>query len=225
MTTAAPVYYPDSDEEPTANNTVQFDWIATLKWNAEFQFRDRPDVFVAGDHLIYPVEDDAKTRQAPDVFVAFGPPKGDRGSYKVWEEGVFPQVAIEVWSPSNKPDRMREKFEFYERFGAEEYYLVYPDYPAHVEGWVRSGAELVPVADMTAHVSGRLGWRFVTHRGRLTVAGPDGRLLRRPDDIAAERDAAERRADAERTRAETERTRADRLAAKLRALGVDPDAE
>jgi hypothetical protein len=34
----------------------------------------------------------------------------------------------------------------------------------------------------------------------------------------------EERAEAERTRAEAERTRADALAAKLRALGIDPNA-
>src|SRR4029077_417532 len=92
------VFYPDSDGLPIADNTLQFAWISLLMWNADAYLRDDPDVFVAGDHLIYPVEGDAKNRQAPDVYVAFGRRKGDRGSYKVWEEGnVFPQVVIEVW--------------------------------------------------------------------------------------------------------------------------------
>ncbi len=196
--------YPDSDGKPMADNTLQFDWIAILKWNAEAQFRDRPDVFVAGDHLIYPAEGDADTRQAPDVYVAFGRPKGDRGSYRVWEEGgVFPQVVFEVWSPNNRQQQMEDKRDFYERYGAEEYYIVYPEFPAHLEGWRREGNRFVRVPQMNGHVSPRLGWRFTLERGQVTVYGPDGRPLQKPDEAIR---------------------RAERLAAKLRELGVDPDA-
>jgi Uma2 family endonuclease len=237
------VHYPDSDGQPMADNTVQFDWIAVLKWNAEIQYRDDPDVFVAGDHLIYPVEGRADVRQAPDVYVAFGRPKGDRGSYRVWEEGgVFPQVVFEIWSPSNTPQGMRAKLEFYQRYGAEEYYLVYPEFPAFVEGWRRDGAALARIDEMNGHVSPRLGWRFELLAGELTVLDPHGRPLRRPDEIAAgltaerdaaaaERDAAAAERDAARAEAarladerDAERERAARLAARLRELGIDPDA-
>jgi Uma2 family endonuclease len=215
MSTVAPhkpvVHYPDSDGEPMADNSVQYRWIATLKWSAEAQYAADMTVFVAGDHLIYPVEGDAKTRQAPDVYVAFGRPKRDRGSYKVFEEdGVFPQVVIEVWSPNNRYDQMRKKFDFYERYGAEEYYIVYPDFPSFAEGWRRDGDRLIEIADLTGWVSPRLGWRFQLDTGELAVFGPDGRKLRDPATIARELDA--------------ERDRAAKLAAKLRELGVDPDA-
>ena len=81
ITTPPPaVHYPDSDGQPVADNTLQFQWIVTIKGNLDLVFRDRDDVFVAGDHLINPVEGDADTRQAPDVYVAFGRPKGHRGS-------------------------------------------------------------------------------------------------------------------------------------------------
>src|SRR6188768_3804836 len=106
-TTTAPArkvrpVFPDGDGQPMADNTLQYEWVSTIKWNLEHLFADRPDVFVAGDNLIYPLSDDVKVRQAPDAYVAFGRPKGYRGSYKVWEEeGIFPQVIFEVWSPSN----------------------------------------------------------------------------------------------------------------------------
>jgi hypothetical protein len=49
----------------------------------------------------------------------------------------------------------------------------------------------------------------------------DGNVLPTGEELArSERE----RADNERTRADNERTRAERLAAKLRALGIDPDA-
>jgi Uma2 family endonuclease len=203
--------YPDSDGKPIADNTLQFDWIAIIKWNAEAYLAEREDAFVAGDHLIYPVEGERTVRQAPDVYIAFGRPKGYRGSYKVWDEGgIFPQVIFEVWSPNNRYEEMQKKFEFYERYGVEEYYIVYPDFPAHLEGWLRREGVLVPIEQMNGHVSPLTGFRFALVQGDVRLFGPDGQLLRKPDEIARDLRA--------------ERARAERLAAKLRELGLDPDA-
>jgi Uma2 family endonuclease len=233
------VHYPDSDGQPTADNTLQFEWIVTIQGNLDLLFRDDPDVFVAGDHLIYPVEGDADTRQAPDVYVAFGRPKGHRGSYKVFAEGnIFPQVVFEVWSPSNTAERMDEKRRFYERYGAEEYYVLYPDFPAHLQGWRRAGESLARVADMNGFVSPRLGARFEVVRGSVAVFRPDGapflsfvelgalqeHTAEQLEQARKAADEARRQAEQKRKEAETERQRAERLAARLRELGVDPDA-
>lgn len=204
------IHYPDSDGLPMSDNTLQFTWIGILKWGLEACFLSDPDVFVAGDHLIYPVEGEVKIRQAPDVYVALGRPKKDRGSYKVWEEGgVFPQVVFEIWSPSNHYRQMDDKFKFYQKHGAEEYYIIYPEPPASAEGWKREGDKLVPIPAINGWVSPRLALRFVESEDGLKVFGPDGRELRSPAEIAAERDA--------------EYQRALRLAERLRELGVDPD--
>ncbi len=208
---AANIHYPDDDGLPMSDNTWQFNWIVLLHSNLDTAYRNAPDVFVAGNHLIYPVEKDNKTRQAPDVYVAFGRPKRERGSYRVWEEGgVFPQVIFEVWSPSNRFDQMQDKFTFYEKHGAEEYYIIYPEFPTHAEGWQRDGEKLARVPEMNGYVSPRTGLRFVLDKGDLTVFGRDGYPLRSPTEVAAERDA--------------QQERATKLAAKLRELGVDPDA-
>ncbi len=242
MSATAPpieVDYPDSDGEPMADNTLQYEWIATVMWNLDAQFRDRPDVFVASDHLIYAVEGDPTARQAPDAYVAFGRPKGHRGSYKVWEEdGLFPQVVFEVWSPGNRADKMAEKRAFYERHGAEEYYILYPEFPAHVEVWVRAGGRLTAVRDFAGWESPRLGVTFRVAAGELSVFGPDGRAFVTPtvmiaerdnataerDAATAERDAAERRVKAAAEARDAAAARAEALAAKLRELGVDPDS-
>ena len=92
-------------------------------------------MFVAGDLLWYPVAGDNKTRIAPDALVAFGRPKGDRGSYKQWEEGgMAPQVVFEVLSPGNTRQEMADKLAFYDRYGVEEYYLYDPDH-GRLQGW------------------------------------------------------------------------------------------
>jgi Uma2 family endonuclease len=64
--------------------------------------RSRPNIFVAGDLLWYPVEGHPEIRVAPNVLVAFDRPKGDRGSYRQWQEdNVDPQVVFEILSPGN----------------------------------------------------------------------------------------------------------------------------
>jgi Uma2 family endonuclease len=215
---SAVIHYPDDDGLPMSDNTWQFNWILLLYSNLDVQYRENPQVFVAGNHLIYPVEGDNKLRQAPDVYVAFGRPKRERGSYQVWEEGgIFPQVIFEVWSPHNRLQQMEDKRDFYEKYGAEEYYIVYPEFPSHAEGWRREGGKLVRIPDLTRWVSPRLGIRFALNTGELTVFGPGGQPFRSPAELAAERDAAERAA------AEA-KERAAKLAAKLRELGIDPDA-
>src|SRR5262245_45803750 len=97
------IVYPDSDGKPMADNALQFRWIVTIKEGLDRVFSDRSDIFVAGDLLWYPVEGHPEICQAPDALVAFGRPRGDRGSYKQWEEGgVAPQVVFEVLSPNNR---------------------------------------------------------------------------------------------------------------------------
>ena len=103
------------------------EWIVTIKGNLDILFFDRSDVFVAGDLLWYPLEGEPKIRTAPDVMVAFGRPKGYRGSYMQWEEeGIPPQVVFEILSPGNRTGEMMRKFKFYERFGVCEYYVCDP---------------------------------------------------------------------------------------------------
>jgi Uma2 family endonuclease len=215
---AVPVHYPDDDGLPMSDNTQQMKWIFRLYGNLIGQYRDNAVVFVAANHLIYPLEGDNKTRQAPDVFVAFGRPKIERGSYRVWEEsGIFPQVIFEVWSPGNRYADMQAKFTFYEKHGAEEYYILYPEFPAHAEGYRRQEGTLVRVEEIDGYASPRLGVRFSLARGELAVFDSGGHPMRTAAEIAADLDAAERLA-------REQQERAARLAAKLRELGVDPDA-
>ncbi|MCU0444827.1 MAG: Uma2 family endonuclease [Microscillaceae bacterium] len=125
---AGKIIYPDSDGERMADNTKQFEWIATIKGNLDSVFAHQTDVFVAGDLLWYPIEGNPLLKVAPDVMVAFGRPKGHRGSYKQWEEdNIAPQVVFEILSPGNTSREMLRKWRFYNRYGVEEYYVYDPD--------------------------------------------------------------------------------------------------
>jgi Uma2 family endonuclease len=119
--TATTIVYPESDGQPMADNTKQFEWIVFLKKNLDVLFADNPNVFVAGDLLWYPVKGMPQRRIAPDGMVVFGRLKGDRGSYQQWEEGnIAPQVVFEILSPGNRAGEMSRKLLFYDRHGVEE---------------------------------------------------------------------------------------------------------
>jgi Uma2 family endonuclease len=214
----AQVSYPQSDGQPIADNTKQFRWIVTIQGGLDALFRENPQVFVAGDLLWYPVEGHPEICMAPDVLVAFGRPKGDRGSYLQWEEGgVAPQVVFEIVSPGNTIAQMTRKFRFYERYGVAEYYLYDPD-TGELSGWQRQGLTLEEIEPMAGWVSPRLGIRFEREDGVLRLYQPDGERFATYVELLEQR-------EQERQRAEQERQRAERLAARLRALGIEPEEE
>src|SRR4051812_19794916 len=232
------IIYPDSDGQPMAENTQQYEWIVTIKGNLDLLFLDRTDVFVAGDLLWYPVEGDPKIRTAPDTMVAFGRPKGYRGSYRQWEEGgIAPQVVFEVLSPGNRPGKMGEKFQFYDRFGVEEYYVYDPD-TNELGGFrrERDGLKLIP--EMDGWASPLLGIRFDCTGPELKIEYPNGRpfltftelgirvrtMAEERDAIAQACDAVARERDALAVERDRERERTEKLAARLRELGLDPEA-
>jgi Uma2 family endonuclease len=246
------IEYPTSDGKPMADNTLQWEWIVTIKSGLEKLFWEEPDVFVASDLLWYPFEGDNKTSIAPDVLVALGRPKGHRGCYKQWEEGgVAPQVVFEILSPSNTVAEITRKLLNYEQFGVEEYYVFDPD-RVRLEGWQRQGLRLARIEPIDGWISPLLKIRFELSPLGLRIYRPDGkpfrtyveveRLLedqeRRADTLSQETEILTRQRDEGRLHAQEaneqsvrERERAEKaeqelvaLKAKLRALDIDPEA-
>ncbi|MGL4552551.1 MAG: Uma2 family endonuclease [Gemmataceae bacterium] len=168
------VEYPSRDGKPMADNTVQFRWIQVLSGNLDALFRGRDDVFVGGDLLWYPVEGDNTVCQAPDTFVVFGRPKGDRPSYLQWEEEDVPMtVVFEILSPGNDAIDLADTLEFYDEHGVEEYYLYDPK-RNRFRAYQRGQAALRPLDRAREYRSPRLGVRFDTSGTELAVLRPDG---------------------------------------------------
>jgi Uma2 family endonuclease len=224
----SPIVYPESDGLPLADNTKQLRWIVVLYDNLVALFRDGTDVFVGSNQFWYPVEGEPEIRTAPDVYVVFGRPKGDRPSYQQWQEGGVPMtVVFEVLSPGNTHPEMVEKHSFYEEYGVEEYYIYDPDKPSLLV-YVRQREALRRIRKVAGFVSPRLGIRFDTSGPELVVFGPDGRRFLTFEELEAERVAAERQAEQERqqrlaaeqraTRAEQRATQAEQRAARLAEL-------
>ncbi|NER28743.1 MAG: Uma2 family endonuclease [Symploca sp. SIO1C4] len=215
--------YPDSDGQPMADNTKQFRWIVVIKENLELLFATNPDVFIAGDLLWYPVEGNNKLRQAPDVMVVFGRAKGDRGSYRQWEEeNIPPQVVFEILSPGNRLKAMAHKFKFYENYGVEEYYVYDPD---HIEliGWLRSQQGLEVIEEMNGWVSPRLKVKFQVTSENLEIFSPQGKRFLTYVEIGQLLEEERQRADAALTQLEQERQRYQALETLLREQGINPE--
>lgn len=232
------IIYPESDGKPMADNTQQFRWIVVIQQNLDWLFANRSDVFVAGDLLWYPVEGDRRLCTAPDVMVALGRPKGDRGSYKQWQEAdIAPQVVFEILSPSNTLTEMNKKQVFYNRYGVEEYYLYNPA-TNDLSGWLREDQWLDVIDPIADWVSPNLGIRFDLSGPLLQLHRPDGQTFLSYSEIAQRAEQAEQQLQQERQRADQEQQRADdaeqqleqqrlnaqAMAKRLRALGVDPEA-
>lgn len=223
------VTYPDSDGQPMADNTQQFRWIVVIQQNFEWLYANDPNVFVAGDLLWYPVEGNNKIRTAPDIFVVFGRPKGDRGSYQQWKEAnIPPQVVFEILSPSNRKTEMEKKLLFYERHGVEEYYLYDPD-TNNLEGWIRTEGYLENVESLENWVSPRSGVCFDLSGEELQVFRPDGDRFLSYTEIAQQAEQSKLEAEQEKQRAEQlegeleqERSRSQALLDRLKAAGLDP---
>ncbi|MEB3179019.1 MAG: Uma2 family endonuclease [Nostocaceae cyanobacterium] len=210
------IIYPDSDGQRMADNTEQFHLIVWIKENLELLFANDPNVFVAGDLLWYPQEGNNNLCQAPDVMVAFGRPKGYRGSYKQWEEeNIPPQVVFEIWSPGNRISNMAKKLEFYDRYGIEEYYLYEPDV-VDLTGWQRHNSRLEVIDQMPGWVSPRLGIRFELSDGEFHLYRPDGDRFITFVELAQQR-------EQERQRAEQAEAQLQALRALLQERGINPD--
>lgn len=224
------VIYPDSDGQPMADNTKQFRWITIIQYNLDWLLAKDPLVFVAGDLLWYPVEGNNKLRQAPDVMVVFGVPKGDRGSYQQWQEkNIAPQVVFEIRSPGNRPGELDRKLAFYDRYGVEEYYLYDPD-KNDLSGWLRSQSRLDVIDDLNNWVSPHLKIRFALSPTELQLYHPDGSSFASYTEIQQQlAQTAEQLAQTAEQLAQTEQRavqaeqRAAELERRLREAGIDPD--
>ncbi len=220
-----PIIYPDSDGQPMAENTKQFRWIVLVKENLECLFANDPNVFVAGDLLWYPVEGRPDIRVAPDAMVIFSRPKGDRGSYQQWqEETIAPQVVFEILSPGNTAAEMNRKLAFYDRYGVEEYYIYDPDENG-LTGYQRLNGQLFVIHDLDGWVSPRLQIRFQMQPDTLEIYYPDDRKFLTTLEFNAQAQQAQQQAEAAQHQALIAQEKAEKLAAQLRALGVEPDLE
>ena len=146
------IEYPSSDGEPLAESDHQYipltDTVSTLRNH----YRDRTDVYVAGDMLLYYVLNDPSTSVAPDVYAVFGAlGNHPRDSWVVSREGGrVPDFVLEVASRSTWRRDREEKREIYADIGVSEYWRFDPldeffSLPLEAERLVDGAYQPIPI--------------------------------------------------------------------------------
>jgi len=121
-------------------------------------FRERQQVLVAMELMVYYQRGNNQAKLQPDVQVVFGVRRGDRSSFKVWEEGKAPDFVLEVASPSTEGNDAEHKAREYARIGVREYWRLDPQgslMENALEGYELSAGQYEPLQPVV--VAGRGG--------------------------------------------------------------------
>ncbi|MGD1905699.1 MAG: Uma2 family endonuclease [Leptolyngbyaceae cyanobacterium] len=231
------IVFPPGDlnsDEPPVETELHLRQILLLIQCLERYWSDRQDFYAFGNLTVYysprqrKSEDflekhsepllQAKSKEAvqsifgPDFFVVKGAERKPRKSWVVWEEdGRYPNLIVELLSDSTAAtDRGLKKQLYQDTFRTPDYFLfdphtlefqgfhlvdgTYQDLQPNQQGWLWSE---------------QLQLFLGIDDQQLRFFTPEGQLVLSPEEVAAEVDA--------------ERQRSQKLAAKLRELGVDPE--
>ena len=120
------VEYPSSDGEALAESDFQFTPLTYVRNALRHYYRDRRDVYVSGNLLLYYEEANPAAKVAPDVFVVIGAPSHDRSSYLLWDEPKAPDWVLEVTSHGTEHKDRGEKRALYRELGVAEYWRYDP---------------------------------------------------------------------------------------------------
>lgn len=109
-------------------------------------FADRNDFFAGGNMFVYYSSTQAKNRdfRGPDFFVVFNIDGSyPRQGWVVWEEnGRYPDVIVELMSPSTAEVDVGAKKDLYEQvFRTRDYFVFNPFDPNSLQGWSLDAAD------------------------------------------------------------------------------------
>ena len=214
------------DGEPLETNRHRIA-MNTLIRSLQQAWADRNDFFVGGNMFIYYSSTQARNRdfRGPDFFAVLDIDGSiSRQGWVVWEEdGRYPDAIVELMSSSTASADTGTKKAVYERsFRTPDYFVFDPFDPNSLQGWHLATSQgyqpLVPNERDWLWCE-TLGFWLGTWEGTidretavwLRFYDEAGNLVLLPE-------------EAEHQRAEAERQRADRLAARLKEMGEDPEA-
>ena len=174
---AAPtLVYPESDGEPMAetprHQQVMIDCMDILRSH----FHGIPDVYVAGNMLLYYEEGNPRKSVSPDVFMVRGLSKKELRTYKTWEQPATLDFVLEVASPSTYTRDFNEKMEIYAKILRVKEYYIYDPYH-EIEPYFVGFRLVSETYDEIAFVNARLqssvlGLELGEHEGMLRLYDP-----------------------------------------------------
>jgi Uma2 family endonuclease len=197
-----------------------------------------PEHSVGSDQFVFWIASNNKRKLSPDVFVRLGVPQTVFGSWKTWEQGGPPDLAVEIISP-NEGDGLTwdEKFARYHELGVKELLRFDPEKPEgrRLRAWDRVREDLVEreIADdrtpclllglawtvrkVRSPLGEALGLRLVDDEGRLLETLEEKEAAAREKEAAA-RMAAEARAQEEAQARQEEAQARQEAEARVREL-------
>jgi Uma2 family endonuclease len=223
--TTQDIIFPSADlysDEPPLESDLHREQIDLLIRLLKWWWRDRNDFYVTGNLTIYFSANQKKSEEfrGPDFFVVLDTEKKDRKSWVVWhEQGKYPDIIIELLSPSTaKVDKGIKKEIYGKTFKTSDYFLFDP-YTAQLQGFHLVDREYL---EITPHTQGwlwsqQLELYLGVLEGKLRFFTPDGNLVLLPEEQANQQ------LEQANQQLEQERQRAEKLAERLRAAGINPE--
>lgn len=209
--------FPPNDlwsDEPPLESDLHRDQIDLLIRLIRWVFRDRTDLYVAGNLTVYysPNQKKSEYFRGPDVFVVLGTNNHPRRSWTVWHEGgKYPNLIIELLSDSTaEVDRGEKKIIYQEIWRVPEYFWFDPATEEFAGFRLSAGTyETIEPNARNWLWSDELGLYLGIHATKLRLFSAGGTLLPLPEEDAFEQ------AEQERQRAEQERQRAEQAEQQL----------
>ncbi|MGI2907478.1 Uma2 family endonuclease [Tolypothrix sp. VBCCA 56010] len=241
------------DGEPLESNRHRIAMNILIR-SLQQAWADRNDYFTGGNMFIYYSSTQVRNRdfRGPDFFAVLNVDgNNSRQGWVVWEEnGRYPDVIVELMSPSTAAIDKGIKKNLYEQtFHTSDYFVYDPFDPNSLQGWHLDDNQ--QYQSLTPNERSRLWcrrlglwlgtwegtidretavWlRFYDVAGNLVLLPEEAAIAQadaavaREEEAIAQADAAIAREEEAIAREEEAIARAERLAAKLRELGENPD--
>jgi Uma2 family endonuclease len=215
---------PCDDGEPmeTQRHKMQMDLLIEVLYP---WLEQRDNGYVGGNMFVYYSSHQLKNQdfRGPDFFAVLDVPKGERKSWVVWDEGKAPDVIIELLSESTaQQDKTIKKLIYQNQMRIPEYFWYDPFAPDDWQGFQLVGGFYQALNLINDHyVSEKLNLALVRWSGDyegveavwLRWVTLDGKLLPTKSERLRQAEDREEQAQAQ----------AEKLAAKLREMGINPD--
>ncbi|MGH2414689.1 MAG: Uma2 family endonuclease, partial [Microcystaceae cyanobacterium] len=215
------IVFPPGDllsDEPPLETELHLRQLVLLIQCLEEWWKERQDFYAFGNLTIYYSPHQRKFEQfrGSDFFVVLGTERKPRKSWVVWEEeGKYPNIIVEILSDTTADTDRGLKKQIYQDIWRTPDYFWFDPYTLEFQGFQLVAGqyqELQPNPQGWLW-SQQLGLYLGIQSEQLRFFSPEGQLILTPQEQAVQ----------ERQQKELTQQRAERLAAKLREMGIDPD--
>lgn len=231
--------YPTSDGKPMAETDWHINLLLDMRQRLAAWYANRPDVYVAGNLMVYYEPGKPRVFLSPGTFVAFGVPAKERLYYQTWIEGKYPDVVFEYTSRSTRREDLGKKFRIYQDVWKVREYFLFDPLDEHLkpslQGYELRDDKLVPIELVNGILTSRVlgitisrdgtmlrlrdvtsGQLVLTVAEQRTVAAQQQAIAAQQQTIAAQQQAASERLARESAEAEVARLKAELTAIRKR---------